>query len=74
MDKRLAAVGLVGVGFYVAGSIVLGVAGGRWLDVRLHTEPLFLVIGLLLGLAVAFFGVYRMLRPLMNDKGNKGNS
>jgi len=26
MDKRLAALGLLGVGFFVAGSIILGVA------------------------------------------------
>ena len=74
MDKRLAALGLVGVGFFVAGSIILGVVGGRWLDGKLNTEPLFVMIGLLLGIVVAFYGVYTMLRPLMDDKQDKGNS
>lgn len=74
MDKRLAALGMVGVGFFVAGSIILGVVGGRWLDGRLNSEPLFLIIGLLLGIVVAFYGVYTMLRPLMDDKQDKGNS
>ncbi len=74
MDKRLAALALVGVGFFVAGSIILGVVGGRWLDGRLNSEPLFLIIGLLLGIVVAFYGVYTMLRPLMDDKQDKGNS
>ena len=74
MDKRLAALGMVGVGFFVAGSIILGVLGGRWLDGRLNSEPLFLIIGLLLGIVVAFYGVYTMLRPLMDDKQDKGNS
>lgn len=74
MDKRLAALGMVGVGFFIAGSIILGVVGGRWLDGRLNSAPLFLIIGLLLGIVVAFYGVYTMLRPLMDDKQDKGNS
>jgi F0F1-type ATP synthase assembly protein I len=74
MDKRLAALGLLGVGFFVAISIILGVVGGRWLDGQLNSEPVFLIIGLLLGIVVAFYGVYIMLRPLMKDKQDKGNS
>lgn len=31
-----------------------GIFGGRWLDARLHTAPLFTIIGLLLGLGVGF--------------------
>jgi len=66
---------MVGVGFFVAGAIILGVVGGRWLDGRLNSEPLFLIIGLLLGIVVAFYGVYTMLRPfLVDDKQDKGNS
>lgn len=74
MDKRLAALGLLGVGFFVAGSIILGVVGGRWLDTKFGSEPLWLIIGLLLGVLVAFYGVYSMLRPFIDDKQNKGNS
>jgi ATP synthase protein I len=74
MDKRLAALGLLGVGFFVAISIILGVVGGRWLDGKLNSEPVFLIIGLLLGIVVAFYGIYIMLRPLMKDKQDKGNS
>ena len=74
MDKRLAAVALIGVGFFVAGSIVLGVVAGRWLDDRFNSEPLWLIVGLLFGLAVAFRGVYGMLRPFVDDKRDKGNS
>jgi hypothetical protein len=32
-----------------------------------------MIAGLLIGLAVAFFGVYRMLRPLMNNGHDKEN-
>ncbi len=73
MDKRLAAAALIGVGFSVAGSIILGVVAGRWLDERFDSEPLWLVIGLLFGIAAAFYGVYGMLRPFVDDKRNKGN-
>jgi ATP synthase protein I len=74
MEKRLAALGLLGVGFFVAGSIILGVVGGRWLDGKLNSEPVFLIVGLLLGIVVAFYGVYTMLRPFINNKQDKGNS
>jgi len=74
MDKRLAALGLVGVGFFVAGSIILGVVGGRWLDSKMGSEPLWLIVGLLLGIAVAFYGVYTMLKPFIDNKRNEGNS
>ena len=74
MEKRLAALGLLGVGFFVAGSIILGVVGGHWLDSKFNSEPLCLIIGLLLGVVVAFYGVYAMLRPLLDGNKNKGNS
>jgi len=74
MERRLAALGLLGVGFFVAGSIILGVVGGRWLDTRFDSEPLWLIVGLVLGIVVAFYGVYAMLRPFLDGKRNKGNS
>ena len=73
MSRRAAAVRLVGVGFFIGGSITLGVFGGRWLDSKLDTN-LFWIIGLILGIVVAFYGVYQMLLPLMNNKRNRENS
>lgn len=43
----------------LVGSILIGIFFGRWLDGKIGTEPLFLIIGLLIGLAA---GVYAMLR------------
>lgn len=43
----------------LVGSILVGIFFGRWLDDKAGTEPLFLIIGLLLGLAA---GVYAMLK------------
>ena len=42
----------------LVGSILIGIFSGRWLDKVWGTEPLFLIIGLFLGLAA---GVYTML-------------
>ncbi|KIL49766.1 AtpZ/AtpI family protein [Jeotgalibacillus soli] len=45
----------------LAGSMLVGLFTGRWLDHKWDTEPLFLIIGLLIGLAT---GIYAMLRTV----------
>lgn len=47
----------------LVGSILIGIFSGRWLDRLLGTQPLFLIIGLLLGLAT---GIYAMLRLIQH--------
>ena len=74
MNRWVAALRLVGVGFFVGGSILLGVVVGRCLDTKFNTEPLWMIVGLLLGLVIAFYGVYRMLLPLLSNKRDKENS
>ena len=74
MPRWVAALRLVGVGFFIVGSILLGVVAGRWLDTRLNSEPTWMIVGLLLGLVIAFYGVYRMLLPFLSNKGNKENN
>jgi F0F1-type ATP synthase assembly protein I len=74
MSRRIAALRLLGVGFYIGGCIFLGVFAGLWLDSRFNTEPVLVIVGLLLGLVVAFYGVYRMLLPLIGNKQDKENS
>ena len=71
MSRWEAAARLVGVGFYIGGCIFLGVIGGRWLDTRLGTEPIWIIAGLILGVILAFYGVYRMLLPLMGNSQDK---
>ncbi len=73
MNRWAAALRLVGVGFFIGGSIVLGIFAGHWLDGRLGTS-LFWIVGLILGIIVAFFGVYRMLLPFVGNKRDRGNS
>ena len=67
MSRRVAALRLVGVGFFIGGSILIGVFVGRWLDIKFSTQ-FFWILGLILGIVVAFYGVYRMLLPLMGSK------
>jgi len=57
---------LVGVGWYIALSIILGTMGGVWLDRRLETS-FFTLVGVAVGSVVAFYGVYRMVVPLLNS-------
>lgn len=73
MRRWAAALRLVGVGFFVGGSIVLGVVAGLWLDNKLGSGPTWVIVGLFLGLIIAFYGVYRMLLPLMSNKQDKEN-
>lgn len=73
MNKWEAALRLVGVGFFIGGSIVLGVFAGLWLDNKFNTKPILMIGGLILGLVVAFYGVYQMLIPLLSNKKEKGD-
>ena len=72
MNRWQAALRLVGVGWYIGSCIVLGVIAGLWLDNKFHTKPVLVIVGLLLGVFVAFYGVYRMILPNINKKQNKG--
>jgi F0F1-type ATP synthase assembly protein I len=47
-------------GFELAASVLLGLFGGQWLDRRLGTAPLFLLVGVLLGMAAGFWNLYRL--------------
>ena len=66
--KRLAtAMSLMGIGWYFAFSIVGGIVGGWLLDGWLGTEPLFTLLGLLLGMIVAFYGGLKTLMRVMSE-------
>lgn len=73
MNRWVAAFRLTGVGFFIAACILSGTFAGLWLDGKLDTKPLFILVGLFIGLGMAAFGVYQMIRPLMNDRRDKEN-
>jgi ATP synthase protein I len=58
---------LLSLGWLVALSILLGVVGGLWLDGVLDTRPLFILLGLIIGSVLAFYGVYKMVSPLFHN-------
>jgi len=63
---------LLGVGFFIGGSIVAGLFLGLWLDAKLHNSLIW-IAGLVLGIIVAFLSVYRMLLPLIDRDKNRKN-
>lgn len=71
MRRWQVALRLIGVGWYVAISILLGVVGGLELDKAFDTAPFFALAGLLLGIVVAGYGVYQMFLPLIGNKEDK---
>ena len=56
---------LTGLGWYVAACIVLGIVGGVLLDKWIGTLPLFTIIGTVLGSVAAFWGMYKMVLPVL---------
>ena len=74
MKRWIGALGLSGIGFYIARIILLSILGGRWLDSKQNSEPLWLIIGVILGFTGAFLGVYNMIRPFISNKQNGEDS
>jgi len=68
-----AALRLVGIGFYIAGCIILGVVLGVWLDRKIDVSPLFTLLGLGVGLFAAFYGTYRMVLPALGRGKDEGD-
>lgn len=56
---------------YLVGPVLVGIFGGRWLDGKLQTEPLFLIIGLLLGLMAGVYGLIRLLKQFLGDDNHE---
>ena len=73
MDLVVGALRLLGMGWYVAAAVILGVAGGVWLDNILGTTPMLTLLGLGLGLAAAVWGGYKMVIPLLGETKRKNS-
>ena len=70
-SKRALAFRMLGIGWHIAFSLILGTLGGYWLDSHLDNDfPIFTLVGVTLGLAVAMGGLYLMIRPLMKEDNN----
>ena len=62
---------LIGIGWYVALSIILGVVGGVFLDKWLDSKPAFTLAGLFLGLFFAFCGGWIQLKETLDTISNR---
>jgi ATP synthase protein I len=71
MSRWVAALRLTGVGFFIGICIAGGAFAGWWLGDK---NPLFMIVGLLIGLVIAIYGVYQMIRPFMSNRRDKENS
>jgi ATP synthase protein I len=70
MNRLIPALRVTGIGFYIATCIAGGAFAGYWLGGK---KPLFMIIGLLVGLVLAVYGAYRMIRPLIKADNKKEN-
>ena len=68
MNRRVLAVRLTGLGWYVGSCIVIGVVGGVAIDKWLSLKPLFTLLGLVFGTTAAFYGLLKMIRPLITPE------
>ena len=59
------AFGLIGIGFFLAASVVGMTWFGNWLDGRFDTEPLLTLVFLGMGLFIGFYGAYQQLRDVL---------
>lgn len=73
MRRWQAALRFIGVGWYVGLSILGGVLAGLWLDGKFSTKPIFVIIGLVLGIAVAVYGVYKVFSLFTDEKQKREN-
>ena len=60
------------MGWFIGICIILGVVGGLWIDNKFNTSPVLVIVGLILGVIIAFYGVYRMILPNINKRQNGG--
>ena len=67
MRKWPILVPLLTVGFYVAFSLLVPTIIGWWIGAKTHHELLFPLIGLGIGTIIMVYGVYRMLRPFLQE-------
>lgn len=55
------------IGGYVAFCLLVGLGVGLLLDRFLHTQPLFLIVGVVAGFAASFYLTYRLAMGQLGD-------
>ena len=65
---------LVHIGLTFTASVLLGFFAGRWVDGKLHTEPLFTLVGVFWGLGGSFWYLVRRIRELEKSQKEENES
>lgn len=60
-----------GFGIQLGVAFLLGIYGGKFLDARLDTRPLFLVVGAMLGMIAGFYSVFKLVTKSTPGKKNE---
>ena len=63
---------LLGLGTTLAVTVLAGLGGGYWLDGRLKTRPLFLLLGGILGLGAGLYHFFKTVAGSQRDKRTPG--
>jgi F0F1-type ATP synthase assembly protein I len=62
-----------GMGLQFAISILLFLLAGQWIDRKLGTEPLFLIVFVFVGAGASFYSIYRkLMEQQRREKERKG--
>jgi F0F1-type ATP synthase assembly protein I len=64
----------MGLGFQLAGAMLIYIFGGYLLDLWLDTSPWFLLAGSVVGMIAFFFQIYRLTIRLSKPKSEKPTS
>jgi len=63
------------IGLQLAITLLIFVYGGYKLDIRYKTEPLFVVVGVVLGMGIGFYNLFKELSGIeKHEKENKENT
>jgi F0F1-type ATP synthase assembly protein I len=63
-SKQTTGADLAGIGLYLAGAVLLPLIGGVLLDSVLRTAPVFVLIGLFVGLVAGGIAIWLKVREL----------
>lgn len=59
--ESLSAASYAGLGLQFVVALLVFLFAGQWIDARLGTSPVFLMLGVFLGAGGAFYSIYRRL-------------
>lgn len=59
---------LLGIGTSLAVTVLVGVLAGRWVDARWGTEPVFTLVGAVLGIGGGLYGFIRTVTATAKKK------